>query len=94
MPSKTSPSIKTPGNCQSRAHLHPVEQRTGDGVEHVGGADEEDLREVEGHIEVVVSEGVVLLGVQQLEQRRRGVALHAAAELVDLVDKHQRVAAL
>ena len=52
--------------------LHAVAQRPGDGVELVGGGDEQHLRQVEGHAEVVVAERAVLLGVEHLEQRRRG----------------------
>merc|ERR1719159_1619227 len=33
-------------------HLHPVEERAGDRVDDVGGAQEEHLREVDGHVEV------------------------------------------
>ena len=43
----------------------------GIGRERVGGGDEEHPREVEGHLEVVVAEGRVLLRVEHLEQRRR-----------------------
>ena len=73
-------------------HLHAVAQRPGDGVEHVGGRDEDHPAEVERHAEVVVAEGVVLLGVEHLEHRRGRVALDAAAELVDLVEHHHAVA--
>ena len=38
-------------------HVHAVEQRAGDRVERVRGADEEHLREVERQVEVVVAEG-------------------------------------
>ncbi len=71
--------------------LHAVEQRAGDGVELVGGADEEHLREIERLVEVVVAEGVVLLGVERFEQRGRGVATEVAAELVDLVEHEDGV---
>ena len=51
--------------------LHPVAQGRRDRVEEVGGRDEEHLREVEGHLQVVVLEGVVLLRVEDLEEGRR-----------------------
>ena len=72
--------------------LHAVAQRPRDGVELVGRGDEQHLREVEGHAEVVVAERRVLLRVEDLEQRRRRIALDAAAELVDLVEHQHRVA--
>lgn len=55
-------------------HLHSVQQSRGDGCCGVCCGDEEDLGEVEGHIEVVVSKTVVLLRVQNLivsTQRKR-----------------------
>ncbi len=71
--------------------LHPVEQRPGDGVDHVCGGDEQDLREVELHVQVVVAEAVVLGRVEHLEQRRRRIAAPVVADLVDLVEHHDRV---
>ena len=55
--------------------LHAVAQRPWDGLQLVGGRDEEDAAQVEGQVEEVVAEGVVLLGVEHLEQRRRRVAV-------------------
>jgi hypothetical protein len=42
--------------CMHAAHLHAVQQRRGDGLQHVGGAHEEDLGQVDGHVQVVVQE--------------------------------------
>ena len=72
-------------------HLHAVAQRRRNRIEQVGGGDEHDLRQVEGHVEVMVDEAVVLLGVEHLEQRRRRIAAEIGAELVDLVEHEQRV---
>lgn len=44
-----------------------------------------------GHVEVVVAKGAVLGGVEDLQQGGGGVAVEAAAELVDLVEHEQRV---
>jgi hypothetical protein len=49
------------------------------------------LGEVEGQLEVVVGEGLVLLGVEHLEQGRLGRAHPALAELVDLVEEDDGV---
>ena len=51
------------------------------------------LGEVVIHVEVVVVEGVVLLGVEDLEQRRRGIAAEVHGHLVHLVEQEDRVAA-
>ena len=64
--------------------LHAVLQRAGDGVEDVGGGDEEDLREVVFDVEVVVLEAGVLLGVEDFEQGGGGVAAEVGGHLVDL----------
>ena len=71
--------------------LHPVEQRPGDGVDHVGGGDEQHLGQVELHLEVVVAEGVVLCRIEHLEQRRGRVAPVVGSQLVDLVEHDDRV---
>ena len=63
----------------------------GNRVEDVGGGDEQHLGQVERHVEVVIAEGVVLLRVEHLEQRRRRVAAEVGAELVDLVEHEDRV---
>ena len=75
-------------------HVHAVAQRRRDRVELVRGADEQHLREVERHIEIVVAEGRVLLGVEHLEHRARRIAAQVGAHLVDLVDQEHRVRSL
>ncbi len=73
--------------------LHPVAQRDGDGVGPVGRADEQDLGQVEGHVEVVVDEGVVLFRVEHLQQGAGWVAAEVRADLVDLVEHEDGVVA-
>ena len=43
--------------------LHPVPQGVGDGVEDVGRAEEEDLGQIHGDVQIVVQEVAVLLRV-------------------------------
>src|SRR5690606_12923804 len=71
--------------------LHPVTQRPGDVVEHVRGADEEHLAQVERDVEVMIPERRVLLRIEHLEQRGRWIAVEADAELVHLVEHHHGV---
>src|ERR1700737_2690398 len=52
--------------------LHPVPQRRRNRLQRVRGGDEEDLREIERNLEVVIRERLVLLRIQHLEQGRRG----------------------
>ena len=80
------------GVAGQRDHLHAVAQGRGHGVDHVGRGDEEHPREIEGHIEVVVAEGRVLLGIEHLQQGRGGIAAEVHAELVDLVEHEDGVA--
>ena len=64
---------------RTRARLHAIHQRPGDGVQHVGRAHEEHLGQVHRHVQVVVHEAAVLRRVQQLQQRAGRVALVACA---------------
>ena len=79
------------GVARELDHLHPVAQRRRDRVELVRGGDEQDLRQVERQVEVVVAEAGVLLGVEHLEHRAGRVAAEVGAHLVDLVDHQHRV---
>ena len=72
--------------------LHAVAQRGGDALDVVRRGDENDLAQVEGHVEIAVHELVVLARVEHFEQRAGGVAAHVAAELVHLVEHEHRVA--
>ena len=60
-------------------------------IEHVRRRDEQHLRQIERHVEVVIAERVVLLRIEHLEQRRRRIAAEVGAELVDLVEDEHRV---
>ena len=70
--------------------FHAVEQRRGNG-KVVRGADEQRLGQIEAHVEVMVEEIGVLLGVEHFQQRRGRVALITGADLVDFVEHDDRV---
>ena len=72
-------------------HFHAVAQRRRNRIEHVGRGDEQHLRQIERHVEIVIAERVVLLRIEHLEQRRRRIAAEVGAELVDLVEDEDRV---
>ena len=63
----------------------------GIGVHHVRGGDEHDLGEVVLDVEVVIDEGVVLLRIEHLEQRRRRIAAEVHRHLVDFVEQEDRI---
>ena len=71
--------------------FHAVAQGGGNRVHDVGGADEDDVREVKGDAEVMVGEGVVLLGVEHFQEGGGRVAAEIGAELVDFVEHHDGV---
>ena len=71
--------------------LHAIQQRTGNGVGHVGGRDEQHVRQIELDVEVVIAERVILRRVEHLEQRRRRIAAPVGADLVDLVEHDHRI---
>ena len=71
--------------------LEPVIQSGRDGVHVVRGGDEEDPAEVVLDLQVVVSESMIVRGVEHLHQRRRRIAAPVAVEFVQLVQKHHRI---
>ena len=54
-------------------HLHPVQQSRGDGGGGVCRGNEQNLGEVEGYVEVVVGEAVVLFWIQNLDAWTQGL---------------------
>ena len=67
-------------------HLHAVAQRRGDIGHVVGRGDEQHLRQVVLHVEVVVVERGVLLRIEHLQQGARRVAVVRNGHLVHLVE--------
>ena len=75
--------------------LHPVAQGRWNVEQTVCGADEQRSAQVEGQIQVVIDEFVVLAGIEHLEHCRRWItARSAAGHLVDLIDHQHGVAYL
>ena len=74
------------------AYLHTVPQRRGNSLQHVRRAEEQHLREIERALDVVIAERVVLFGIEDLEQCRRGITSKVRTELVDLVEQEDGVA--
>src|SRR5215469_254963 len=74
--------------------LHAVAQGLRDGIHPVGRGDEGDLRKIEGHVEIVVAERGVLLGIENLHQRGGRITTEIAAEFVDFVKHHDGVVGL
>ena len=70
-----------------------MRSRSGGGIgpNLIGGGDEEDLRKIERQIEIVIAESIVLLRIENLQQRRRRIAAVVVAELVNLVEHHDGI---
>ncbi len=73
--------------------LHAIHQGRRD-IEGIRRRDEHHVGQIVVHLQVVVVEGMVLLGVEHLEQRRGRIAAEIGAHLVDLVEQEQRVRGL
>ena len=71
--------------------LHAVEQGLGNGLQRVGGADKEHIGQVVGGVHIVVCEGVVLLGVQNLQQGAGRITVVGDGQLVDLIEHHDGI---
>ena len=71
--------------------LHTVTQGGGDSGDIIRRSDEEDLREVVVDIEIVIVEGGILLGVEDFQESRCGIALVVVSELIDLVEDEDGV---
>ena len=74
--------------------LHAVAQRFRDRIEHIGGGDEQHLRQIERNVQIIIPERRVLFGVQGFQQGRRWVAAKIAPDLVDFVEHEDRILSL
>src|SRR6266436_2295319 len=72
-------------------HFHANAQRWWKRAELISRSDKENFREIERQIQIMIREGVVLLGIQNLQQRSRRIATIIRAQFVDLVEHHYRV---
>ena len=71
--------------------FHPVEQRRRDPRVVVCRRDEETVGEVDRHLDEVVAEAAVLLGVEHFEQSRGGIAVQVVREFVHFVENDDGV---
>ena len=73
--------------------LHAIHERTGD-VQRVRRGHEHDVREVVVHLEVMVVERGVLLGIEHFQKCARGIAAEILPHLVDFIEQEERVGGL
>ena len=72
--------------------LHTVKQRPRNGLCGIGGSDKEHLGQIQRYLHIVISEPHILLAVQNFQKSGRGISLIVAADLIDLIQQHQRIA--
>jgi hypothetical protein len=72
-------------------HFHAVAQRLRHRVQDVRGADEHHVRQVVLDVEIVIQERVVLLGVEDFEERRGRIPAEVHRHLVHFVEQEHRV---
>ena len=79
------------GVARQTNHFHAVQQGRRN-VHRIGGGHKHHVAQVKVHFNVVIGKGVVLLGVQNLEQSTRRVAPKVSTDLVNFVEQEQWVA--
>ena len=72
-------------------HFHAILKGGGNGVQHVGRGHEEHLGQIVFHVQVMVLEHPVLLGVKDFQERRGGIAAEIRGHLVDFIEHEDRV---
>src|SRR4030067_2083879 len=75
-------------------HLHRIRQGRGNRREGIGRSNEEDTREIEGHIEIMIRKGKFLFRVEGLEKRGRRVPSHIRTHFIHFVEHEHRVGGL
>src|ERR1019366_6362260 len=79
------------GVAMQPQHFHAVLQCRRNGVQHVGSGDEENLRQVVLHIEVMIDEHEILFRIENFEQRRRRIAAEIHRHLVHFIQHEYRI---
>ena len=79
------------GVTRQADHFHPIQQGTRN-VHRVGSRHKHHIGEVIIDFQIVIVKAVVLLRIQDLQQRRGRVATHIRRHLVDLIQQEQRIA--
>src|SRR5262249_38984381 len=64
------------------------------GLENVCRCDEQNLREVKRNVQIIVAEARILLRVERLQQRCRGIASKVPADFVHLIQHKDRIVGL
>ena len=71
--------------------VHTVQQRPRDHTGVVGRGDKQYVAQVKGKIDIMILEGIVLLRIQHLQQRRGRITLVIRAQLINFIQQNQGV---
>src|SRR5712692_2337191 len=71
--------------------FHAVSKRLCHRIEHICGGNEQYLRKIEGHVEVIIAEGDVLLRIKCLQQCGSWIATEIPADFIDFVQHKYRI---
>ena len=71
--------------------FHAVDEGRMNRRQLVRGGDEQHLRQIDRHFEIVIAERVILRRVEHLQQCGGGIALVASGNLVNLVEHEHRI---
>ena len=71
--------------------LHAVQQRSGNGIQGIGGSDKHDIAEIHRNLNEMIAIRFILLRIQHFQQRGTGVAAIIAAHFVHFVQQQQRI---
>ena len=72
--------------------LQTIAQRARNGAEVIGSGQKEHPGKIEGHIQIVVGETMVLMRIEHLQQGAGGITSEVAADLVEFVEQDQGIA--
>ena len=82
-----------PGVAWQLDDLHAVQQGGRNGTAVIGRGDEEHMGKVERHLDIMIPEGAVLLGIQYLQQGGGRIAAVIIAELIYLIQQQHGIGA-
>ena len=74
--------IRVPGKLKD---LHAIPKGRGNGIHEVGCSDKHHLGEIEGNVEIVVAEGVVLFRIENFKKGGGRVSPEIHSDLIDFV---------
>ena len=79
------------GVARDAQHFHAILQRLRNRMQHVGRADEHYLRKIVFHIQIMVGEGMIQLGIEHFHQCCGRIASEIHGHLVHFIQHEHRI---